>query len=279
MPHGRRPPPLFDLIREAPSRAFGNGNAARQRPTPIEPAPLVKTRTVEVRPREPMRPQPTQASPRPAPDKPSRTEPDDALKWLDAKRAVTMPVSRIYITAAAIIIAIVAIWWLAWEAGSAATLRKWEPRLTQQDRPPVTEPRDTQRPPTTTPTSSTQTTTPPSPTPQTPRADTRVPGSNYLLIASNLPESEARRAADFLTANGVPAIAVLVDSSGRDARTRNLFKIYSLLEIRSDEFSAKSQLRAQHKAEVARLGQIWQREHRGTANFSESQTLWEKYKP
>lgn len=188
-----------------------------------------------------------------------------------------MPVSRIYIAAVAMIVVIVGVWWLAWEAGSAAEYRKWEPRLAQTGDTPPTPPVETQRQPAQPtqqeqPRQSDRAASPPRPSVTT---DTRVAGSNYLLIAANLPEAEAIRAAEFLTANGVPAVAVTGDASAR-GRT---FKVYSLLEIRPDEYSAKSQLRAQHKADVARLGQIWQREHRGASSFAENQTLWEKFKP
>ena len=250
---------------------------------PIEAAP-VTTRPVEVRPR-PVREEPR---PRPAPAVASspaatparaRVEPDAALKWLDAKRSVTMPVSRIYIAAAAMIVVIVGVWWLAWEAGSAAEYRKWEPRLAQSGGSPPVMPTETQRQPIQqTPVQQDQTRqndrTTPQPRPSV-TTDTRVAGSNYLLIAANLSETEAIRAAEFLTASGIPAVAVTGDASAR-GRT---FKVYSLLEIKSEEYSAKSALRSQHKSDVARLGQVWQREHRGSSSFAENQTMWEKYKP
>lgn len=194
-----------------------------------------------------------------------------------------MPVSRVYVAAAAMIVIVVAIWWLAWDGGYDAAMRKWGPRLHANADTSTTDPLNP-APVTTQQAQQSQASPPvpapaPRPTPSPARTDPRVAGSNYLLIASSMPETEARSAAEFLTSRGVPAFCIPVDPTGRDAKNRGLFKVYSALEIKPDEYRAKHALRAQHQQEVARLGAIWRKEHNGSRTFAESQTFWEKYRP
>lgn len=111
-----------------------------------------------------------------------------------------------------------------------------------------------------------------------PPPDTRVAGHNYLLIAANLPLSEARRAALFLTENGVPCAAVPVDPGAEEAKDPPS-NVYSLMGIPGAEYSSRWKERTDHQREVARLGQIWQKQHKGSSNFAQSQTMWQKYKP
>lgn len=110
-----------------------------------------------------------------------------------------------------------------------------------------------------------------SPSPAPPAAlpvDTRQAGFNYLLCASQLSKEAAEGAAAFLTANGVPAVAV-----GRGGK----YTVYTLLGIPAGSLDEKLAVRNQHKAEVARIGREWRKARPGASDFSDA--YWEKYKP
>jgi len=114
-------------------------------------------------------------------------------------------------------------------------------------------------------------------------SDPRVPELNYLALAS-LAEDDAKAAIAFLSVNGIDAIGIqttqAVDRSGSAANNQGparVYRLYSIPGISRDEFSQKLTARTNVEANVARIGNVWQKEHRGASNFSRTQ--WEKYRP
>lgn len=108
--------------------------------------------------------------------------------------------------------------------------------------------------------------------------DPREPGMNYLVLAT-LPADQAADAVGFMSAAGVPVIAVpQLDSRGSGANNPSRYTLYSLgLAIPGNRWSSMSTQRRDHQQAVADLGARWQRDHRGGSDFS--QTNWEKYEP
>ncbi|GJQ30378.1 MAG: hypothetical protein HBSAPP03_22620 [Phycisphaerae bacterium] len=97
--------------------------------------------------------------------------------------------------------------------------------------------------------------------------DPREPGKNYLSLAI-LPKVDCESAIRFLAANATDAIAVPLDSNGNEANNPGPAGRYQLFvlpgflagELRSSAAQAL-------EAKVARLGPIWQKEHRGSSDF------------
>ncbi|MFG0327025.1 MAG: hypothetical protein ACF8SC_07145 [Phycisphaerales bacterium JB037] len=113
-------------------------------------------------------------------------------------------------------------------------------------------------------------------------ADPRTRGTNYLHLASDLPRDEAERLLSYLAAYGVEAIAVpsdpaRVDSLAADANNDLPMSVYSLRGVASDEFENAAGQRERHRTLVARLGEVWLRDHRGSVNLAK--TNWELYPP
>jgi hypothetical protein len=107
------------------------------------------------------------------------------------------------------------------------------------------------------------------------QGDLRESGLNYLTLAV-LSGEDARAAILFLSQNGVEAFGVPVDPSGRAANNRGpSYRLYALPGITSEQYRQRQTVRTRLEAEVARLGGIWQRDHRGTSNFARTQ--WEKF--
>ena len=110
-------------------------------------------------------------------------------------------------------------------------------------------------------------------------ADPRVPGSNYLQLAT-LSTEQAASAVIFMNENGIAIIGVpVVDSQVRAGNNPSRYTLYSLgLEVPGGaEFRAMETQRNEHRREIARLGEQWQRERRGGSDFAESKTQWVKY--
>lgn len=115
------------------------------------------------------------------------------------------------------------------------------------------------------------------PTPPAPGTDPRQAGVNYLTLASQLDKETATAAAAFLTQNGCPAFAIAVDRSGRAVKNGSQFAVYAARGFAGDEFRAKKAEREALEEQVRRLGKVWQKEHRGGTDFS--QTFWQKHAP
>lgn len=108
-------------------------------------------------------------------------------------------------------------------------------------------------------------------------ADPRVPGSNYLELAT-LSAEQASDAIAYLASRGVRAIGVPVDSGGGSANNPARYTLYSLgLAVPSGQYSSTGSERRDHQALIASIGADWMRDRRGGSNFS--QTLWRKYEP
>ncbi len=116
--------------------------------------------------------------------------------------------------------------------------------------------------------------------------DPRQPGFNYLALAT-LPREEAFRAVRFLSENGMDAMAAPVDrgSATGNNPSRDPGSVrgvpYQVIVLRGfpggDQFGQFASDRQRLEAEAARLGSVWQREHRGASNFS--RPGWQKYQP
>ena len=98
-------------------------------------------------------------------------------------------------------------------------------------------------------------------------------GLNYLVIALKLDKETGERAAAFLKENGVDAF--LVASSGTSANNPGSYTLYGRPGITREELRSRAQVRTELEAKVARLGKVWQKDHKGKMDFS--QTYWEKY--
>lgn len=109
-------------------------------------------------------------------------------------------------------------------------------------------------------------------------SDPRIAGNNYLVIASNMTREDARAAVDFLGANGFRALGVPYSGVDRRADGGNNSPLYKLVSTQGYDGAAMkdSQTNRDRIAdEVTRLGQIYQRQHRGKYNFAK--VHWEKY--
>ncbi|MBL8763263.1 MAG: hypothetical protein JNM07_03215 [Phycisphaerae bacterium] len=109
-------------------------------------------------------------------------------------------------------------------------------------------------------------------------APTRQGGFNYL-VAARLPESDARDAAEFLSANGLPAGAFpsKLESTRAASNNRPVWEVVVLEGIAPGEFRQSDQKRASIEASVKRLGKRWNKEQRGPSDLSQPE--WRKYQP
>lgn len=104
--------------------------------------------------------------------------------------------------------------------------------------------------------------------------DPREKGLNYCRLAV-LPRDDAQRAVDFLETNGIAAVGVPVDSAGKvinNLGPNPNYAIYPLVGLRKEDL--KKSVQTNLEARVTQIGQVWQKEHRGTSNFAKF--LWEK---
>ena len=217
---------------------------------------------------------------------------------------VRVPVNAVYVAVTALIIVAVA----AFAIGSVLSKRAAE-RDASQDRPQpsITEPIETPEPvaPEGTlaersPTPSKATPTKPEPAKTTgnlqestsagPRpgnalcltssgwttVDQREESLNYLHLAY-VSQTEAEDAISFLAQNGLDTFALYVDPQqvrGNNFSPTRPFKLYASKGITSDEYSKKMTAKTNVEAAVARLGPRWQKERKGSSNFSKP--AWEK---
>jgi hypothetical protein len=100
-------------------------------------------------------------------------------------------------------------------------------------------------------------------------------GLNYCLAASRLDQAAAERAADFLTQNGVPAVAV-ADTDGSGAKNPGSYKVFALQGITAEEYRNRAPVRTKLEAELVRLGQVYRKDPQGRVDFG--QFAWEKLK-
>ena len=117
----------------------------------------------------------------------------------------------------------------------------------------------------------------PSANPPTARpGDPRQAGLNYLRLAI-LKQSDAERAAEFLSRNGLPAFAIPVDRPGAPSKNPGLYVVYASQGVTRDELKAHVDAMEQTDAAAARLGPRWKKEFRSATDFADR--YWDKYVP
>lgn len=102
--------------------------------------------------------------------------------------------------------------------------------------------------------------------------DPRQEGWNYLVLGL-LPREDAWAAMQFLAGNGVDTFAVQVDAVDRRlprGNTSARFQLYASKGVPSRDFASTQAERDKLKREVARLGAIWKKDHKGSASFSDA---------
>ncbi len=305
MAGGRSTPALFELVgrsgggsRRDPSGAAaptaGGAPARAAPPGPVSPAKPV----VEVKAVAPVAPRVVESRPAPAEGGDgggerswARTRGRPAV--LDPGRRVSTSMAAVWLGLAGVVVLVIVVWAAAYSLGRDRERGEWVRNLDAGGGPP----RDPLVEGLPVNPSLLGTTAAPAaeasgaggvgvmPDPGTvveqPAAgsDGRVAGRNYLAVAT-LDEASAWEAAEFLTANGVKAIAVRrVDRSGSGANNPARFTVYVLEGggIGSNEFRARQAEREALVAQVGRLGRVWVEEHGGGSDFSRTQ--WEKYVP
>lgn len=275
MPGGRQTTPLFDLLRR------GNAGAT---PAPTRESSRVAKPMVRVE----LKPQAE------SPLTGSRDIPPEA-----GLQAVRVPVNTLWFVAAGAITLLVVLFASGYKLGQGAAQRQAERELSGRfgDRPNLTEPGE-----------QTQSGPPPNVEPGPPRsgvisqpplnrpevdtggigagtgavlsskgvmADPRERGKNYLALAT-LSRSDSEAAILFMAANGVEVIGVPVDrGAGRANNAAPAYRLFAAAGITSEQFRTKQTARTNLEAEVARLGEIWQKQHRGPSSFAK--TGWEKH--
>jgi hypothetical protein len=113
--------------------------------------------------------------------------------------------------------------------------------------------------------------------PAAPGSDPRVDGLNYITLASKLDKETSDRAIAFLNKNGLQAFALTVDRDGRVVNNVGSYTLYLQPGITAEEYRARGETRTKLETESARLGKVWQRDHKGQTDFS--QVGWQKKKP
>ena len=232
---------------------------------------------------------------------PSRDDGAEAASWgsgVLGGSTVRVPVNAIYVASALLILLAIAGWVLGWQMGIKRT-KDQTPEV--RPRPPVSEPADAPSPPALTPTPVKPKADKPADKAAAPpvkssagaadaalltltakgvlQGDPREVDLNYLKLAQ-LTRTEAERAVKFLSENGLEAFAVPVDRAGANTNnpdpTRAAYWLFAAKGITSDEYSNRLTARTNIEATVARLGLRWQKEFRGSSNFSKPG--WEKFK-
>lgn len=263
MAAARRPTPLFDLI--------SRGETAR----PASNKPIIR---VELKPSD-------------APG-PSVLPRHDPAPLASPAARPSVPVNFWYLAGAAVVLVAV----LAWAGGVLFGRGQERDRLSKElgpafaDRPRVQEPGTAQPqgvvPVEPSPTPGPGVTAPKTPpqvpmstgnvlTPRGMEADPRQRGLNYLNLAS-LPRPDAESAVAFLAANGVEVVGLPVDTPAWAAKNQGSQVQWYALVVNQGLTREQLSLpvKANLESQVAKLGQIWQKQHRGASNFA--RPAWEK---
>ncbi len=212
---------------------------------------------------------------------------------------VRVPVNAIYIASALLIALAFLGWLLGWQMGTAQRQPGQEPTqrpsiMEPTENPPVIAPPPTRSVPDTSPKKASDPaksnqlpprTVPSSSAPITItgkgllQGDPREVDRNYLKLAQ-MTRTEAERAVKFLCENGLDAFAVPVDKVGSNTNNPDpstaAYWLIAAKGITSEEYSNRLTARTNIEAAVARLGQRWQKEFKGSSNFSKP--AWEKFK-
>lgn len=108
--------------------------------------------------------------------------------------------------------------------------------------------------------------------------DPRQSGLNYLHLAT-LQRADAEAAILFLDANGQEAVGVPMDGGSGSANNPNLtgkYVVVAMPGISGEQWSKKMTARSNLEGQTARLGQVWQRDHKGPSNFAKPE--WRLFK-
>lgn len=291
MPIGRAHRPLFDLIGEEPA-----ARAAKRASKP--------TVRVELQPRRSEQPDPGSLRTPTVAHSP-RAEAEGVssgrLAALLGDASVRVPLNAIYFSIAGVIAILILTWVVAFKSG-VRTADKQLPLFKTDNAAPVTDPLNSATPRKI----ETDRTQSPSQSnekpiakakpeeariltaPGAPSGDPRIEGKNYYELG-NVSKAEAEGAIAFFAKNGLEVFGfpmdaaankatARVDKSGRPVKNPDPSGEYRLIVSRgitAEEYSKMMTARTNIEAKVASLGQIWQREHRGTTNFAKPQ--WTKY--
>lgn len=290
-------PALFELIRDPGVNRAQKFPVAQQARKVGDPAPApqpVRQPKIDIPVRQPVQVEPPKIN-LVAPSGPNPSSPAKALAaGGPGEKRFTITQSNLWMILAGTIVLLVIIWWVAYRAGYSNADKQALKDFGVGGAPGVKDPLKgseipvnpkllPQNPPQGTPKSQTPPKTPPKANPpQTaPQntagkpGDTRQVGLNYCLAASRLDQAAAERAADFLTQNGVPAIAV-VDTDASGAKNPGSYKVFALQGITAEEFRNQAQVRLKVQSDLTRLGQIYKKDPKGRVDFG--QYTWEKLK-
>lgn len=264
MPGGKKTPALFELIKDARGVAPS-----------VPPRPIVTT-PAEVIPPQPPSPQP--------PEQPAATPPPESPRPHPATsqgdRRVAVPLSWLYLGAAGLLLGALLLWVIAWRGGADREKVKADKQLglvAGQQAPAVNDPLKVQQPqPQQIPISPGLVPQRPPPGTPAPTADSpttsasfgqdpRQPGFNYLLVEGKLDKDSAQKIFDFLTTSGLPVFAV-VDDRGGAANNPALYLIGVSRGFNRDDLRSKA--KGELEAQIRKLGQQWQSQHRGSTDFS-----------
>lgn len=227
---------------------------------------------------EPRRPaRPMSAAPEPTPlhfDEPE-------ARVFGSSRALRVPMGYLFIAGAVAVAAMALAYSIGFQAGQSKRDRMDARQIangvtgdTEPIRDPLLAPAKTSAPPRqqtvanappkqSTPSQATTPSRPASPI----GGDPRLPDMNYFIVAYYGPEL-AKRAVEFLRANGVEAAAISANN-GQFHYVVSL-KPFTAAEVGSPAYE-------EHKSQLKRLGRIWKRDHKGPDDFSE---VWaQKHRP
>lgn len=266
MPGGKKPLPLFELVSDRDA-------AARREPLPTliptAPAPSKGTGP-DFMPREP----------KPLPPEPRQERSAEVKRVLPGMggKPLLVGTTALWLLAGGALLVVVAVWILGNAYGRRQAERTFERSFGTQA-PAVTEvPKDplaTQEPvstPAVSPGHAPAAEQASVLTVKGPGSDPRQAGWNYLLLGT-VTREEATGAIQYLAKNGLEAFAVPVepvDRKGGRANTSPRFQLFAARGIASGEFAGKQVERDRLKQEVARLGAVWKKEHKGSLSFSDA---------
>jgi hypothetical protein len=200
----------------------------------------------------------------------------------DLQRPVTLSMFAVWLAIGAAILVVAVLWALAFNSGYKRGEHDTIRDLGQGGGGAVTEPLHKDIPvnptlvsptPQTPPRQAAQVAPPGPATPPATGGDPRVVGLNYLVIGYKVDKEFAERAGAFLAQNGVQTFAVA--KPGTSANNPGSYTLYALPGITRDEYRAQAPAKTDLQERIARLGKIWQKDHKGQTDFS--RTTWEKF--
>lgn len=276
--------PLFELLRE-------DVNTGRRAPARPVPPPA------EVKP----------VRPAPAPEPMSSSGPVESEAEPMVVGGGTLVISSyaVYIAVAVVLAAIFLVWAIAYKTGRdrgqqeisryvesnpPSAVRPTEPPASVQ--PPVSKDSGKQAP---APKTNPPPTKPaPVPAPAAPAddpnkpvitaagnldKDPRIPGLNYLVLATRYPRDEARELVLFLSKNGLETVGVpmKLDSGGASANNPGSYKVVVRTGVSREQFATNDPAKTAAKDAAQRIGPLWKASKTGRSDLSSS--YWEKLEP